>query len=55
MENIANKVFSIYLHPDGRTDGHVTKSKVNENIFFKLEEHFKTNPMKIELLQENVF
>ena len=27
-EDIANKVFLTYLLPDGRTDGHVTKSKV---------------------------
>ena len=29
--------------------------KFNENFFFQLEEHFKTNPMKIELLQQNLF
>ena len=28
MKDIANKVYLIYLHPDGRMDGHVTKSKV---------------------------
>ena len=31
------------------------KQKFNENFFFLLEEHFTTNPMKIELLQQNLF
>ena len=46
---------AIYVLMDGRMVMSPNQ-KFNESIFFfKLEEHFKTNPMKIELLQQNLF